>query len=131
MQRRGNHSHSTAGFRLPWIGRWIEWRHALGRLFSPAHWSARLLGLEHHDEADSPGLLLIQIDGLSRAEFERAVAGRRMPHTRRLVEHDGFRLHDLYSGLPSTTPAVQGELFFGHKGVVPAFVYFDRTRREL
>jgi endonuclease/exonuclease/phosphatase family metal-dependent hydrolase len=122
---------NTAGFRLPWIGRWIEWRHAFGRLFSSAHWSARLLGLSHHDEADSPGLLLIQIDGLSRAEFERALAAGRMPHTRRLIDHDGFRLHDFYSGLPSTTPAVQGELFYGRKACVPAFVYFDRRRREL
>jgi len=131
MQRSGNPSPTTAGFRLPWIGRWIEWRHALARLFSGAHWSARLLGLKHHDDADAPGLLLVQIDGLSRAEFERALAAGRMPNVRRLAEHDGYRLHDHYSGVPSTTPAVQAELFYGHKTAVPAFVYFDRSRGEL
>ncbi|MBP9854440.1 MAG: hypothetical protein KBD53_06205, partial [Candidatus Omnitrophica bacterium] len=35
-------------------------------------------------------------------------------------------LHSLYSGLPSNTPSVQGELFYGVKGCVPAFNFMDR-----
>ena len=34
-----------------------------------------------------------------------------------------------YSGLPSSTPAVQGELFYGIKTVVPAFEFIDNNTR--
>ena len=39
-------------------------------------------------------------------------------------------LRPFYSGLPSATPAVQAELFYGVKGAVPSFSYFDRQREE-
>jgi endonuclease/exonuclease/phosphatase family metal-dependent hydrolase len=37
----------------------------------------------------------------------------------------------MYSGLPSSTPAVQGELFFGVKGAVPAFSFLERTTGKI
>lgn len=36
-----------------------------------------------------------------------------------------------YPGIPSTTPAVQAELFYGVRSAVPAFSFFDRKRGEL
>lgn len=77
------------------------------------------------------GLILVQIDGLARSEFERALNHGRLPFLRELIVRSDYRTVSFYSGIPSTTPAVQGELFYGVKGCVPAFEYFDRARREL
>lgn len=108
------------------IGRGEAWLRAMRRLLSRSEWSARLLGLSNSTEtATEPGLVLVQIDGLSRRQLERAVKHRRLPFLRRLLENEQYELHTLYSGLPSSTPAVQGELFYGQKCAVPAFSYRD------
>jgi len=68
--------------------------------------------------------LLIQIDGLSRPALERAIAGGSAPELARMIgEGSGHRLISLYTGLPSTTPAVQGEFFYGVARSVPAFAF--------
>ena len=77
------------------------------------------------------GLVLVQIDGLSDEELGRALARGEMPTLARLIEREGYRRHRLYSGLPSSTPAVQGELFYGVPGAVPACAWHDRTSGEL
>jgi len=67
--------------------------------------------------------LIIQIDGLSRPALERAMHAGDAPRLAALaagVEHD---LVSVYSGLPSTTPAAQGELFYGRVVAVPAFAF--------
>ncbi|HWA28749.1 MAG TPA: endonuclease/exonuclease/phosphatase family protein [Lacunisphaera sp.] len=83
-----------------------------------------------HSKGEEPGLLLIQIDGLSRRQLERAIDSRRMPFLRRLLRNEGCRLHDFYPGLPSTTAAVQAELFYGIRGAVPAYAFYDRAKRR-
>jgi endonuclease/exonuclease/phosphatase family metal-dependent hydrolase len=104
--------------------------HALRRRLSRKEWAIRHLGLSRSEgTSEEPGLLLIQIDGFSRSQFERAVSGGRMPFLRRLLRRDGYHLHTFYSGLPSTTPAVQAELFYGVRAAVPAFSFYDRTKR--
>ena len=60
----------------------------------------------------------------------RAIDHRRLPFLQRLIQKDHFVLRPFYSGLPSATPAVQAELFYGVKGAVPSFSYYDRKREE-
>ncbi len=76
------------------------------------------------------GLLLIQIDGLSRAHFKKAVKKGNMPFLGKLVSKEQYKIHPLYSGIPSTTPAVQGELFYGIKAIVPAFSFRDHESKK-
>ncbi len=105
---------------------------ALRRSLSRSEWLIRLLRLPRSREtASEPGLVLIQIDGLSRADLEKAMVEGRVPFLKRLLARQRYRLHSLYSGMPSTTPAVTGELLYGVKGCVPAFSFFDRTSGEL
>ena len=59
------------------------------------------------------------------------MAAGRMPFLRRLRDHGQYRIHTFYSGLPSTTPAVQGELDHGVKAGVPAFSFLDRSLGEM
>jgi hypothetical protein len=78
---------------------------------------------------DEPGLILIQIDGLSYTQFQRALTRDRLPFIRQLLKKNGYAKKPFYSGLPSSTPAVQGELFYSIKTVVPAFEFIDRNTR--
>lgn len=96
-----------------------------------SEWAIRLMRLPvSGDPPNAPGLLMIQIDGLGRGEAEKALAAGRLPTLARLIARDGYRLHDLYAGLPSSTPAVQGELFYGRRTAVPAFSYVERETGE-
>src|SRR5690349_14002773 len=89
--------------------------------------AARILGVvEPGADGTAPGLVLIQIDGLPRRQLERAIESGRMPFLRRLLRREGFRLGTFYPGLPSTTPAVQGELFYGVRTAVPAFSFQEQ-----
>ncbi|HUR59084.1 MAG TPA: endonuclease, partial [Opitutaceae bacterium] len=106
--------------------------HRLRHRMSRSEWAIRHLGLKPSvGTSEEPGLLLIQIDGLARVQLERAFAQNRMPFLQRLVKREGYEMHTFYSGLPSTTPAVQAELYYGVKSAVPAFSYFDRALKKL
>src|SRR4051812_38976240 len=106
--------------------------HSLRRHLSRSEWAIRHLGLTPSEgTSEAPGLLLIQIDGLGRAQLERALASGRMPFLKRLLNREGYELHTFYPGLPSTTPAVQAELYYGVRSAVPAFSYFDRIAKKL
>ncbi len=101
------------------------------RRLSHREWAARRrISDAAAENAEKPGLLLIQIDGLSRTQFERAVDSGRMPFLRRLLRRDGFKTHTFYPGLPSTTAAVQAELYYGARTAVPAFSFYDRVKRR-
>ena len=54
-----------------------------------------------------------------------------MPFLRRLLAKEHYRLHSLYSGLPASTPAVQGELFYGCKCAVPAFGFRRHETKKI
>jgi endonuclease/exonuclease/phosphatase family metal-dependent hydrolase len=108
---------SSISVRLRWLRRKI----------SRTHWAASLLGVKRPTgETEEPGLILIQIDGLSRTQLEAAVRRGRMPFLARLMKRGHFTLENFYSGVPSTTPAVQGEIFYGVKTAVPAFQFLHR-----
>jgi endonuclease/exonuclease/phosphatase family metal-dependent hydrolase len=99
----------------------------LRRKISRTHWAAFLLGVKRPSgETEEPGLILIQIDGLSRAQLEAAIGRGRMPFLARLMKRGHFTLENFYSGIPSTTPAVQAEIFYGVKTAVPAFQFLHR-----
>lgn len=104
----------------------LLWRRIRRRL-SRSEWAIQLLRLSKSEQTEAaPGLVMIQIDGLSHSQFEKALKDGRLPFLRRLIEKEHYGARVMYSGLPSSTPAVQGELFYGVKGIVPAFSYYDR-----
>jgi endonuclease/exonuclease/phosphatase family metal-dependent hydrolase len=74
---------------------------------------------------------MIQIDGLSKAELERALNKGRMPFTNKLLKQQGYKLYPYYPGLPSSTPSVQGELFYGVKQIIPSFSFFDQEEKKV
>ncbi len=103
----------------------LKW---LRRKLSRSHWAARLLGIRPPPgEAEQPGLILLQIDGLSRPQFEHALESGKMPFLARLIHRRHFTVESFYSGVPSTTPSVQAELFHGVRNAVPAFQFLHRA----
>lgn len=105
-----------------------RWRRRLSR----TQWVAKLIGRKLCDKQSSePGLLIIQIDGLSRTQFENALANGRMPFLNRLIKSRYSELISFYSGLPSTTPAVQAEVMFAQRTAVPAFQFLNRDSQKM
>ncbi|MGK0188583.1 MAG: endonuclease/exonuclease/phosphatase family metal-dependent hydrolase [Verrucomicrobiales bacterium] len=103
------------------------------RWVSRSEWAVRILRLplDGEDLSAKPGLIMIQIDGLGRDQFEAAIERGRMPFLKSLIEKEHYHTHSWYSGLPSSTPAVQGELFYGVRTAVPAFQFVDEKTGEL
>jgi endonuclease/exonuclease/phosphatase family metal-dependent hydrolase len=104
----------------------------LRRAISRSEWLARMLGLPLSKGTEAaPGLVMIQIDGLSQAEFEAALRSGEMPFLGRLLDHERYHLSKLYSGIPSSTAAFQGELFYGVKTAVPGFSFREHATGNL
>ncbi len=102
------------------------------RRFSRNEWAIRHLGLTPIEgQSEKPGLLLLQIDGLARRQLEAAIDKGAMPFLKRLRDHGHYALHTFYPGLPSTTPAVQAELYYGVRAGVPAFSFLDRESKKI
>jgi len=102
------------------------------RFFDPGVWTIRLLSLK--TPAPNPaqrGLILIQVDGLSFSHFQRGLESGRMPFLKKLKESEHYGVRHHYSGVPSCTPAIQGELFYGVKQCVPAFKFRDHVSGEV
>ncbi|MCX2779337.1 endonuclease/exonuclease/phosphatase family protein [Microbulbifer thermotolerans] len=105
-----------------------RWR----RRFSRSEWMVRLLKLPTSKCPPSAhGLVLIQIDGLAYPQLQKALAKNRMPFLQRLIRKEHYHLEHMFPGVPSTTPAVQAELFYGVRAAVPAFAFMMRDTQQL
>lgn len=106
--------------------------HRIIRWLGRSKWAIRFLHLsESKPHPSSKGLVMIQIDGLSFTQLNKALKRKEMPNIEGLLGREGYDLRRHYSGLPSSTPAVQAELFYGIKTGVPAFGFVDRQSGEI
>ncbi|MBK7671270.1 MAG: phage holin family protein [bacterium] len=92
----------------------------LGRRFGP-----------RPEQRPARGLLILQIDGLSRASLRRALARGRMPAVSAMLARGTHKLDSWHCGIPSNTPAVQAGFFYGDRGNVPGYRWFDRHEQRL
>ncbi len=67
---------------------------------------------------------------LSLKQYQRGLREKNLPFLCSLAEKQKYKNYAHYSGMPSNTPAVQGELFYGVKGCVPAFNFLDQQSGE-
>jgi hypothetical protein len=95
---------------------------------------ARQMGREEvvppQENAVKRGFIVIQIDGLAHDHLVQAIAKGAAPHLRRLVGTGRLRLASWRCGLPSTTPAVQAGIMFGHNWDIPGFRWYDKAQRR-
>ncbi|MBI3313184.1 MAG: hypothetical protein HYZ83_02990 [Candidatus Omnitrophica bacterium] len=114
------------------MARFAVYLRKLRRWFMRSYWELRLIPLSKSEgTADLPGLIFIQIDGLSRTQMKKALKNGHLPFLRWLSEKKKYVQYSHYSGLPSATPGVQGELFYGVKTCVPAFHFRDRESNQI
>jgi hypothetical protein len=84
-----------------------------------------LRGQLTHD-ADPPGLIIIQVDGLAYEHLLQAIAKGRVPNIKRMLKTGESVLSRWRCGLPSTTPAAQAGIMFGENDEIPAFRWYDK-----
>lgn len=114
------------------IGRIEVFLRRLRRAISRSEWLATLLRLPRSTAPPtSPGLVMVQIDGLSHTQMNHALERGEMPFLRRLIKREHYRQHRMYAGVPATTAAFQGELFYGVKAVVPGFNFLDSASGKI
>jgi hypothetical protein len=114
------------------IGRIETLLRRMRRIMSRSEWLATLLRLPRTvAPATAPGLVMIQIDGLSHIQLNCALKQGKMPFLQRLIKREHYQLHRQYAGVPSTTAAYQGELFYRVKGVVPGYSFRDNVSRRV
>ncbi len=75
-------------------------------------------------------LLIVQIDGLSRAVLEDAIARGRVPFLARLLGRRGYQMAPMCAGLPTSTPAFQLAAMYGVRPDIPGFHYHDKRRKS-
>ena len=95
----------------------------------------QLLGraVRHTELAGSrgPGLLVVQLDGVSEPVLRQAIAAGSMPTLSRWVRSGSHVLKGWQTGMPATTPAAQAALLHGDDRSVPGFRWYDKTRGRL
>jgi len=74
-------------------------------------------------------LLIVQIDGLSRAVLDEALAQGAAPFLAQLLERQGYRRHEMSVSLPTSTPAFQMAAMYGVRPDIPGFHYHDKRSR--
>lgn len=73
-----------------------------------------------------PGMVLVQVDGLSTAALRRAVAAGRVPYLERELRTRRLVVHRWDTGVASQTAASQCGLLFGDASDVPAFRWLEK-----
>lgn len=89
----------------------------------------RRRGTTAHDT--TPGLIIIEIDGLAEPMLRHAVAEGTMPHIERLIASGDHQLVRWDTGLPSQTSASQSGILMGSSFNIPAFRWYEKDRQRL
>lgn len=78
-----------------------------------------------------PGLLLVQVDGLSLHVLQGAIRAGRVPVLGRLVRSGAATLHPWIAMLPPTTPASQAGILHGNNDGIAGFRWYEKETGRL
>ena len=78
-----------------------------------------------------PGLLVIQIDGLSLPVLREAIRAGRAPVLGRLVRDGEATLHPWIAMLPATTPASQAGILHGNNDGIAGFRWYEKATARM
>ena len=79
----------------------------------------------------TPGLLVVQIDGLSLPVLKHAMRGGRVPVLSGMVRDGEATLHPWIALLPPTTPASQAGILHGRNDGIVGFRWYEKTTARL
>ena len=86
---------------------------------------------DRHPETDVPGVLFIQVDGLSYQVLKEAVAAGYAPTIADMIETGGHEPVRWECDLSSQTGAMQAGIMFGNNWDVPAFRWYDKASERV
>ncbi len=90
--------------------------------------ASRRADVTHTDE---PGLVIIQLDGLSHDVLSHSLRAGRVPEIARWIRSGTHRLGHWDALLPSTTPASQAGILHGNNDGIPNFRWWEKKARRL
>ena len=92
----------------------------------------RLVAREfRHPTNPIPGLLVVQVDGLSLPVLREAIRAGRAPVLGRLVRSGESTLHPWIAMLPPTTPASQAGILHGNNEGIAGFRWYEKSSARL
>jgi uncharacterized membrane protein YvlD (DUF360 family) len=109
----------------------ISWFIALGEDESYFSHLARLLIRQGAPPTDVPGVVFIQIDGLSRPVLVNQIRAGRVPTMARWLRTSSHRLAAWECQLPSQTSASQAGILIGSNDGIPAFRWYEKASGRL
>jgi uncharacterized membrane protein YvlD (DUF360 family) len=131
----------VAGF---WPAFWASWVYSalisVGLWFvtagQPAMVTRHLLRVNRRyrraaSTSDVPGVVMIQVDGLSAPLAQWAIASGSLPTLARWLRAGSHTLAEWHAQLPATTPASQAGLLHGASAQVPAFRWYEKSSGRL
>ncbi|HSM32526.1 MAG TPA: phage holin family protein, partial [Anaerolineae bacterium] len=77
--------------------------------------------------SDEPGLVILQLDGLSHDVLSHSLRAGRVPEISRWVRSGTHRLAHWEALLPSTTPASQAGILHGNNDGIPNFRWLEKN----
>jgi putative membrane protein len=83
------------------------------------------------EEADVPGVLFLELDGLAKPVLERAMGEGYAPTLARWLKEGGHRLVGWETDLSSQTSASQAGILHGSNNDIPAFRWWDRVDKQI
>ncbi len=113
------------------LGQWLTTTTDTAYIIGSAVTSRRRRGTDGPAPAVRPrGLLVVQLDGVSREVLDRALVGGQAPNLDRWLG-SSHRVHTWWSTVPSTTPASMAGFLHGDDEQVAAFRWWDRGEGRL
>ncbi|AGZ38893.1 putative phosphodiesterase/nucleotide pyrophosphatase [Actinoplanes friuliensis DSM 7358] len=91
----------------------------------------RLVTLRRPQAGTEPGLLMIQLDGVSEPVLRWAVRAGNLPTIGRWLRAGTHVMRGWHTGLPSTTPASQAGILHGASRQIPGFRWFEKETGRL
>jgi putative membrane protein len=82
-------------------------------------------------KSDIPGIVFLEIDGLSQAVFEKAIHDGYMPYVKKWLDSGSHKIVGWETDLSCQTGASQPGILHGNNFNIPAFRWYEKDKRKL
>ena len=82
-------------------------------------------------ETDVPGILFLEIDGLSEPVFRRALQEGKMPTLKRWIDTGSHKIAQWETDLSSQTSASQAGILHGDNSNIPAYTFYKKPEKKM